>query len=298
MEKNLGQQDDTEELICDEDLEEAISLQTKLIVPWDQVRKRLQKIIKQVKSNLKHANEEVETHTTNMFLPQGISPLRSIPTQNGMRRLIYMPFNESDRFATADMFYAYLWKGSNRIAKKCFKPSYSTSNSKTDIIGLSEWVWAPQWKVIIIGTARLELKICDSSLNVFSMVKCPSPIVSMLLVRDLLVIGCVGKVIVWSMQQPSMITDGLNRITLGPIEFRSIEITMDDFDDEDWIKNLAYNENNNYLYASYENKVNVFDFNTGMLILRAADLHSNSITSLLYLESAQCLVTGGMDSLS
>jgi hypothetical protein len=131
----------------------------EVIVPWKTVQKRLQANLKIWKANPKH--EEGDPHALNLFVPQGVSLVRSMHNQGAIKSAIYMPYGDLDRFACADAHHAHLWKAGRKISKMSIKSSYSNTSNWSDIAGLNQWIYAPQWKALIVSTARLELKICD-----------------------------------------------------------------------------------------------------------------------------------------
>jgi hypothetical protein len=71
----------------------------------------------------------------------------------------------------------------------------------------------------------------------------------MLMVGDLLVLGCVGKNFVWEFQvilllikKPSMLTD-------GPTEFSNIRLAISNLNSNDWVNHLAYNGKGQLLFV-------------------------------------------------
>lgn len=179
--------------------------------------------------------------------------------------------------ACIDSHFAHIWKNTTHVSKIAIK-----SNTVSDIAGLAQWTYAPQWKCFLIYTALHELKIVNSSLQSMSTTKSLSPVVrfiiinhSMLFVDDLLVLGCVGKILVWGFQRPNLATD-------GPIEFKEIALTINDFNDNDWVSHLAFNSKRYNLYAASENSVSVSrNFYIRFTISNREEGSLNSITYMV-----------------
>jgi WD40 repeat protein len=70
---------------------------------------------------------------------------------------------------------------------------------------------------------------------------------------------------------------------------------ISNFSNIDCISHLVCNLKG-HLYAAYESNINIYNLKSGKLVSQMFNIHENSITALLYVESWQCMVTGGSDS--
>ncbi|KAL2915602.1 hypothetical protein HK105_204787 [Polyrhizophydium stewartii] len=206
-----------------------------------------------------------------------------------LKSVVYMPFGETERFASQDAHYAHVWRGSTHILKVATRPNKDAL--PTSVTGLNKWLYINKWRILIIATLHLELKILDAGLKVWSSIASPKPIISLEFVdeHDELVVGGVGAITIYGFEK--------NHGSSGAIvDFKEPRLVINDLQIDEWVTFTAFDRTREYLYAVFDNNFTIYSYITGHRIESMRNVHENSISAVLFYEPLSYFVTGSKDA--
>jgi hypothetical protein len=114
-----------------------------------------------------------------------------------------MPTTEIERFGAIDNHYAHFYRNGMHYSKLMvteLKGHNATLGSSTTLTGTEKWIYIKQWKLIIVYTSFMELRIIDTQhFKLLSSIPTHKPVLCMEfleLENPLLVVGGVGYIAV------------------------------------------------------------------------------------------------------
>ncbi|KAJ3322483.1 WD repeat-containing protein 87 [Boothiomyces sp. JEL0866] len=262
-----------------EELAKLMLPSTTLILPWQSVQKKIETI---VANNYYQASihsidlgpasgeeDDEEQHhdensALNVSIPTGFQILRTIgPSKMPIKSVIALSQGESTKLGCIDSQFAHIWQGNSHLTKVAIGQTRGNNmDNASPLSGLDLWIYVPTWKMIILSTTALEIKLMDTQFKVLSTISVPKPVLWYYISNESLEFV--------DAQQPYLITGSIGRITYynfknvskhsrntGMIELDSSFLTISDLDIDDWISGLAVDQKRELLFAVYENHVNV-----------------------------------------
>nr|KAJ3421637.1 WD repeat-containing protein 87 [Polyrhizophydium stewartii] len=230
------------------------------------------------------------SNALNISIPHGCQIMRTMThPKSVLKSVVYMPFGETERFASQDAHYAHVWRGSTHILKVATRPNKDAL--PTSVTGLNKWLYINKWRILIIATLHLELKILDAGLKVWSSIASPKPIISLEFVdeHDELVVGGVGAITIYGFEK--------NHGSSGAIvDFKEPRLVINDLQIDEWVTFTAFDRTREYLYAVFDNNFTIYSYITGHRIESMRNVHENSISAVLFYEPLSYFVTGSKDA--
>ncbi|KAI9099874.1 hypothetical protein DFS34DRAFT_511693 [Phlyctochytrium arcticum] len=203
-----------------------------------------------------------------------------------VKTALYIPSPHVERFATLDSHHVNIWRGSRSLQ---IPTGGDRGAAKTTVAGLSRWLYIAKWKVIIIATLHLELKILDANFEEIASVSSVKPVLSLEYNDDAdeLIAGGVGNIRIWSFRRSG---DG-RAYRLDPPR-----LIIEDLGAEDWVAHAVFQKTSNRIYAAIDNRIHIYDYEDGKRIDTLYDVHDLSITALAFYEPLGTLITASRDS--
>ncbi|KAJ3228092.1 hypothetical protein HK099_006717 [Clydaea vesicula] len=198
--------------------------------------------------------------------------------------------NLVDTFSALDAKTCTIIRGSTKVATYSTAYHDNSNEESNSCAGLIAWVFVPKWRALIIATTHLELKILDSNMETKSSTSSSKPVLSLEFVNSCeeLIVGCVNSIRIYTFKKIALRGRFIQ-------VFTGTRIVINDFSGEEWITKTLLHESTGRLYASCENHVYIYDYENGERLSSMKNIHVLSITSLLYCEGAQYLITGSKD---
>ncbi|KAI9327102.1 hypothetical protein BDR26DRAFT_901586 [Obelidium mucronatum] len=232
------------------------------------------------------ANDEKSSHILPITIPHGFQLLRTLlQPKPSVKTVINVSSNNTDSFAVLDSCCAQLIRGTMRVASISVGEERSVPDSH--LTGLNKWIYISKFKVTVIATLHLELKVLGLSLELLSQVSSVKPVLCLEFQeeRDEIIAGGVGNIRIWSISQ----TKGTFRLT-GP------RLIIDDLATEEWITHTATNAYLHRLMVACDCDLLIYDYNTGKMIDRLRGIHELSISAMIFFVPHQYLITASKDS--
>ncbi|KAJ3228090.1 hypothetical protein HK099_006715 [Clydaea vesicula] len=280
------------------------------IIPWISVKKcissSLPKSLLPVipvnvdatpKSRTLIVKKDTQTHAQSITLPHGFQlqkQIFNVSHDHTLSNIIFWDTAIVDTFSTLDSRNCSVIRGSTKVLN--FLISNESQQQKADdknngCTGLNNWIYCSKWKCLIASTTHLELKILDCNMKVLTSTSSFKPVLSLEFANgcEELIAGCVNSIRIYRFKRLAVRGRYIQT-------FANTRLVIDDFGgDECWVTKTLLHEPTGKLYASVENHLYIFDFNTGEKLNCMKNIHVLSITSLLYCEGVQYLVTGSKD---
>ncbi|KAJ3215458.1 WD repeat-containing protein 87 [Dinochytrium kinnereticum] len=225
-------------------------------------------------------------------IPHGFQQLRTLlmpkPT---LKSVIYVSSTNNDAFAALDSHGVHLVRGTVRVMNLTTQGGVDGKGrdiGSSPVAGLSRWIYVRKWRMTIIATLHLELKILGLGMEVVSSVSSVKPVLSLEFNEDReeLIAGGVGNIRIWSFTKTSMVA----------YQFSGPRLIIDDLATDEWVTHTMYHRKNNRLYAACENHIMIYDYNTGKRIEGIRNAHELSISAMCIYEPLEYLITGSRDS--
>lgn len=131
---------------------------SNLILPWNSVKKQIVQTLHNRFFNNEGAIED-PSQNLNIAIPNGFQLLRTISSRAALKSAVYIPVGTHERFFTLDTSFAHLWTNGTHQSKFGVGMSNSFSSSKSPLAGLEKWIYINPWKLLIISTCYMELKV-------------------------------------------------------------------------------------------------------------------------------------------
>ncbi|KAI9349467.1 hypothetical protein DFJ73DRAFT_796190, partial [Zopfochytrium polystomum] len=219
-------------------------------------------------------------------IPHGFQMTRSIlhnkPT---IKSVIYVSSTNSDSFAILDSHRATILRGSVKAA------SHPTNVSSSPVAGLNRWIYVKKWRVTVVATMHLELKLLGLSLETLSTTSSVTPVLSLEFneEHDELIAGGVSNIRIWTFRK---------EVEMGmPVyHYSTPRLVISDLNSDEWVSFTCYDRKSNRLFAACENHIFIYDYGTGKRLDSMREIHELSITTLALYEPLHYLITGSRDS--
>jgi hypothetical protein len=134
-----------------------------LILSWKEISNRIKNLIEKEELNEESDSDEEEIEqklSLNTAIPNGFQMLRSFANSNtGINSILYIPIGDTERFVTLDATYAHLWKNGNHYMKISAARLKSKNTILTPFSGVEKWIFVNQWKLVILSTSAMELRV-------------------------------------------------------------------------------------------------------------------------------------------
>jgi WD40 repeat protein len=234
----------------------------------------------------------------NTSIPNGFQFIKNVGLgRKNMNSVLFMPTGESERFAVLDNHFAHFYN-SNQLYGKFIVAQQRGNNFnpiKAQFVGTERWIYISPWKLLIISTSSMELKIIDpQNFKVLSTISSPKPILCLEFVdadEPLLLIGCVGSIAVYKFKNVFK-----HSKSASLVEFDSLKMVLDDLDEDDWVSHITVDPKRQLLYAAFDNNVVIYDFLTFQKITTFYEIHDESITDLIVWPDQGYWITASKDT--
>ncbi|TPX75061.1 hypothetical protein CcCBS67573_g03666 [Chytriomyces confervae] len=232
------------------------------------------------------ATDEKSSHILPITIPHGFQLVRNLmQPKSCVKSVINVSSNTTDTFAVLDTYNAQLVRGAMKVARISVGEEKGVPDSP--LTGLNRWFYVKKWRITVIATLHLELKILGLSLEVLSQTSSVKPVLSLDFHDDCdeLIAGGVGNIRIWTLAK----SKGTYRL-VGP------RLVIDDLATEEWIGHTVCNTQLNRLLAACDCDILMYDYSTGKRLDRLKDVHELSISVMIFYTPHQYLITGSKDS--
>ncbi|KAJ1561677.1 WD repeat-containing protein 87, partial [Cladochytrium tenue] len=231
-------------------------------------------------------------------IPHGFQLVRAYPqARPTLRKALYVAaYAHADVFATADNHRVEVFRGAARLAAADLHPrqdrhtaaapgavgsssSAANNSAASPVAGLIQWIYIRKWRVTVIATTYLELKVCElgssspgtlgMNLDVMSLVSSVQPVISLEFSEqsDELIAAGVSHIRVWGFEKRTTPQGDVYAFT-GP------RLVIEDLKTEEW----------------------VYNFQTGSRLNTLNNAHEMAISCMCYFKPFKYIVTGSKDS--
>ncbi|KAI9190859.1 uncharacterized protein BJ171DRAFT_605914 [Polychytrium aggregatum] len=276
-----------------------------IIQPWRDVQAKIDAIIvaKTTIINIEGQPTTTQLAVLPITIPHGIQLLRTLPhSRPTLKSVLFVPASiTSEMLVTLDSHHVHIWRGGSRVRKVRTDVEHKVETKSRDtrqpgnggqsqsLNGISKWVYVEKWRVYIIATSQLTLRVLDSHLDEISSVSSSKPVLCMEYINefDHLVVGQVGRIKTWKLQRESV-----NNREIFTLSERT---SISDLADDEWVVCLHYQTSLDLLLFSCESTLYVYKYSTGRRLDKLFNIHEMSITSIQYYEPLSYIITGGKD---
>ncbi|KAJ3355225.1 WD repeat-containing protein 87 [Entophlyctis luteolus] len=157
--------------------------------------------------------------------------------------------------------------------------------ARMGVLGAEKLLLIEKYRVYVVFSKQLDLKILDFHFLQLARVPCFAPILSMVFVdsKDDLISGETGAIRVWK-----ILRETNHHVETFQIQLKlSIQI----FEFDDWIGFIAYDRMLERIIGTCEGTIYFFEYSTGNLIGTIKNAHKTSITCVAIHESLDCLIS-------
>ncbi|KAI9341192.1 WD40-repeat-containing domain protein [Obelidium mucronatum] len=160
---------------------------------------------------------------------------------------------------------------------------------ESPFLGLSRWIFIPKWKITVIATLQLELKILSSSFENVASVSSVQPVLSFEFNEDTneLIAGGVGNIRVWGFEKPSN--------SLFPQGFTGPRLFISDLKANEWVTNVTIDKVFHRIFATVDNALFVYDYKTGRRLEVINGAHKSTISTMVFYQPLQYSITACTD---
>ena len=103
--------------------------------------------------------QDTDATRQNLTITQGVQLQRTMLNhQSKFRSVLHLPFGD-DRFVSLDASFAQLWTKGIPGIKVNAKSASTQARDQVGLAGITGWVVVPSYKVLVISTSKLELKV-------------------------------------------------------------------------------------------------------------------------------------------
>jgi WD40 repeat protein len=204
--------------------------------------------------------------------------------------VIHWPNSNIDTFSCFDLRQAHLWKGKYRVQSQSVVQETGRKAKPTALSGLVAWTYVAKWRILIIANTQLELKILDANFEELCTKSIEKPALCLEFddEADELIVGGVCNIRIWGFTKVAEKGRFVHTF-VGP------RLVIEDLRNEEWVSKTMYHKLSHKIYAIVDNNVYIYDSRTGERLSSMLEIHSLSVTSLLYLDGYQYLITAAKD---
>ncbi|KAJ3113702.1 WD repeat-containing protein 87 [Physocladia obscura] len=227
-----------------------------------------------------------KSHVLQVSIPHGFQLIRTLTQPKPLvKSVLNTSANNADSFAILDSYYAQMVRGARKVA------SISVGDEKgvpsSHLSGLSRWIFIEKYRLTIIATLHLELKVLGLSLEALSQTSSVKPVCSFAYhtENEEVIAGGVGNIRIWTLAQAK----GTFRL-IGP------RLIIEDLATEEWINHVVVNQYLNRLIAACDCDILVYDYISGRRIDRFREVHGLTISAMIFYPPQQYLITASKDA--
>ncbi|KAI8806100.1 hypothetical protein BJ742DRAFT_870659 [Cladochytrium replicatum] len=267
------------------------------ILPWRTVRREIQAIL--AGSRPAGSLDSPPSTSLSITIPHGFQLVRSIlhPKANVKSVLYLSSAASADTFAIMDAHFLQLLRGSTRMFK--MPATLDRSSTESSVGAVSQWLYIPQWKIIIVSTRHLQLRILDLTFETLSYTSSIQPVLREAILsfkslefiedREELIAGGTGNIRIWTFTMNS-------ENSRGARAFDKPRLVIDDMRQDEWVSTTYYRGSAQRLYAAVDSSIYIYNSVTGRRVETLNRIHDLSITAMVFHEQLQYLITASKDS--
>jgi hypothetical protein len=143
-----------------------LKLSIDKIYPWDQIAVKIKTMIDREHiqdDSDEEAKEEIEHTQINTAIPNGFQWLKNIAlSKNSINSVVYMPTGptlEIEKFGTFDTNWVHFWKNGTHQSKIAACRLKEKNTIATPFSGIERWIYINAWKLIILSTSSMEIRV-------------------------------------------------------------------------------------------------------------------------------------------
>ncbi|KAI9341194.1 hypothetical protein BDR26DRAFT_895269 [Obelidium mucronatum] len=227
-------------------------------------------------------------------IPYGFQNTRSIThPRPSLKSVLYTAVTKLDSFLSCDAHSVVIQKGNSRPIAMSIDPEKRGKKNalapESPFLGLSRWIFIPKWKITVIATLQLELKILSSSFENVASVSSVQPVLSFEFNEDTneLIAGGVGNIRVWGFEKPSN--------SLFPQGFTGPRLFISDLKANEWVTNVTIDKVFHRIFATVDNALFVYDYKTGRRLEVINGAHKSTISTMVFYQPLQYNITACTD---
>jgi WD40 repeat protein len=266
-------------------------LDAQLIQKWDMIQPQLIKSMglqNMTQNEIKCLRNQPNQAT--VTLSHGFQMVRRMEhTRPAVIFALYVPNTSS--FISIDSEFVHIWKSGIHIQKYPLFPPTKDSNKKIvrGFWNTSKVIYIEKRQIYVVANHQLQVKVLDLHFDCLDTFSNPKPVLSMeyCVILDAIICGEIGSIRVFDIiKSPSY-----NR----NIHVLQERISISDGIDDEWVTAVYCDHTKKRIFAGCGTNILVYDFVTGTLLDRYADIHALSITCITYYKTTEYLITGSKD---
>jgi hypothetical protein len=129
-----------------------------------------------METRAKHSQDSSNIRANlSVTIPHGFQIVRTYQQSRPLKRALYVSSNQMDAFATLDTHRVEVHRGNAKIAS--VELGVDGQGRTSHLSGLIKWLYIKKWKMTVIATSYLELKLIGVSLELLSHVSSIVPVI-------------------------------------------------------------------------------------------------------------------------
>ncbi|TPX65902.1 hypothetical protein CcCBS67573_g07987 [Chytriomyces confervae] len=290
----MNSEGDTEQVVSkppthddssDEEYEALVRTKLPSIVPWRVLKRKFGR----VNVHGMDPNEISETRKRNMAsiamaptIPYGFQITRTLyHPKPCLKSVLFASATQMDCFVSLDPHQVHVLRGHGRpVVLDCQVKAKATA-----FTAVSRWLFIPKWKVTVISTLQLELKLLSMSFEQMNSVSSVQPVLRE--DTDELIAGGVGNIRIWTFDKSGSAATG----------FKSTRLVINDLQAGQWVTHLCHDKAFNRIFASVDDSIMVYSYQTGKRLETFSNCHGSSISCLCFYQPLQYLISASNDGI-
>ncbi|KAJ3333228.1 WD repeat-containing protein 87 [Blyttiomyces sp. JEL0837] len=273
------------------------------IQPWKQLRLLLMALgvspnVQRLRSRQAGKTPELSSRTLNhpsqssiqITIPHGFQLQRTfMQPRPTVKNALYVSQSQVDCFATWDSHNVQVFRGPAKIVS--LPVTNDRDSVKSSVSGISRWIYVKKWKVTVVATLQLELRMLGMRMELLTSVSSVKPVLSLEFndESDELIAGGVGNIRIWTFVR------NLDT-SVTSYSFAGTRLVISDLRNDEWVIMTALEKKANKLFAAIDNSIYIYDYKTGHRIDSLKDAHDLVITGMTFYAPLQYLITSSRDS--
>ncbi|KAJ3232785.1 WD repeat-containing protein 87 [Chytriomyces hyalinus] len=273
----------------DEEYEALVRTKLPSIIPWRVLKRKFGRV------NVPgmDPNEISETRKRNMAsiamaptIPYGFQITRTVyHPKPCLKSVLFASATQMDCFVSLDPQQVHVLRGHGRpVVLDC-----QVKGKTTAFTAVSRWLFIPKWKLTVISTLQLELKLLSMSFEQMNSVSSVQPVLSLQFREDTdeLIAGGVGNIRIWTFDKSGSAVTG----------FKSTRLVINDLQAGQWVTHLCHDKAFNRIFASVDDSIMVYSYQTGKRLETFSNCHGSSISCLCFYQPLQYLISASNDGI-
>ncbi|ORY36722.1 hypothetical protein BCR33DRAFT_855153 [Rhizoclosmatium globosum] len=238
--------------------------------------------------------QQASSNTSPLSIPYGFQSCRSVKHHKpNLKSVLHASVTKMDCFVLLDAHSVSILRGNTRpVVMSTDSPDKLKKGMEVSVfMGLNRWIFIPKWRMTVISTLQLELKILGVSFEQITSVSSVQPVLSLEFndIDEELIAGGVGNIRIWGFEKrsPSSIPHG----------FKNPRLVISDLSSNEWVQHTCLDKAFNRLFAAIDSNLYVYDYTSGKRLESFVNAHKNTISAIIFYQPLQYTITASTDGI-